>query len=177
MQRFKRFLNMRLFALFGSMLLLVVLVTACGSNGGGTTTGSGGNTGSGGPTASPTAVKGYGSAQGCPSDVVMTNLPPSPNIVLQPQQSNSTVTTSVGNTIEVHLPFGHKWQGPVNTSGVLQLQQPAGYALKSQNVCVWRFVAKESGTTRITFTSQALCKAGELCPMYIAVFSFNINVK
>lgn len=176
MQRFKRFLNVRSFALFGSLLMLVVLVTACGSNGGttGTTTGSGG---SGGPTASPTAVKGYGSAQGCPSDVVMTNLPPAPNIVLQSSQSNSTVTTSVGSTIEVHLPFGHKWVGPVNTSTELQLQQPAGYALKSQNVCVWRFVAKQSGTSRISFTSQAICKTGELCPMYIAVFSFNINVK
>jgi len=173
MQRFKRFLNVRSFALFGSLLILVVLVTACGSNGG-TTTGSGG---SGGPTASPTAVKGYGSAQGCPSDVVMSNLPPSPNEVIQASQVNSTVTTSVGSTIEVHLPFGHKWQGPVNTTSVLQLQQPAGYALKSQNVCVWRFVAKESGTTKISFTSQAICKAGELCPMYIAVFSFNINVK
>ena len=174
MQRFKHFLNMRSLALFGSLLLLIVLVTACGTNGG-TTTG-GGNSG-GGPTASPTAVKGYGSAVGCPSDVVMTTLPPSPNVVIQASQSNSTVTTSVGSTIEVHLPFGHKWQGPVSTSNVLQIQQPAGYALKSQNVCVWRFVAKSAGTTKIAFTSQALCKSGELCPMYIAVFSFNIDVK
>ncbi len=176
MQRFKHFLHMRSLALFGSLLLLIVLVTACGSNGGGTTTGSGGSGGKT-PTASPTAVKGYGSALGCPSDVVMTNLPPSPNVVIQASQSNSTVTTSVGSTIEVHLPFGHKWQGPVSTSSVLQLQQPAGYALKSQNVCVWRFVAKTAGTTKIAFTSQALCKTGELCPMYIAVFSFNLDVK
>ena len=176
MQRFKHFLNVRSFALFGSLLLLVVLVTACGSNGG-TTTGSGGNGGSGGPTPAPTAVKGYGSAVGCPSDVVMTSLPPAANVVIKASQSNSTVSTSVGNTVEVQLPFGHKWQGPVSTSSVLQLQQPSGYALKSQNVCVWRFVAKASGTTKLSFTSQALCKAGELCPMYIAVFSFDINVK
>lgn len=174
MRLFTRFLQLRSFALVSTLLVLVVLVTACGSRVSGTSTGSGG---SGGPTASPTTVKGYGSAQGCPSDVVMTSLPPTPNIVLQAAQSNSTVTTSVGSTIEVHLPFGHKWSGPVTSSPILQLQQPAGYALKSQNVCVWRFVAKESGTAKITFSSQALCKPGALCPMYIAVFPFTVNVK
>ena len=141
-----------------------MLLAACGSSS--TTTGS----------TPPTTVKGYGTAYGCPSDAVVTN-PISPNVTVQPSQMNSTITAKNGDVIQVNLPFGSKWTGPSTSQGNLQLQTPAGYALKSSNVCVWQFIAKGSGTVQLSFTKQALCKSGQLCPQYIMNVPFTVSVK
>jgi hypothetical protein len=92
-------------------------------------------------------------------------------------QSNATIAAAVGDTIEIRLPFGHKWGGPANTQGTLIMQQPAGYAVKSEKSCVWRFVATQSGKSNLSFTTQALCPHNAMCPMYIAVISYTIDVK
>ncbi|GAC1695376.1 MAG: hypothetical protein PVS3B3_20020 [Ktedonobacteraceae bacterium] len=157
------------------LLTLACIVAACGSNAGsGTSTG---GTGSSPANPSPTAVKGYGTAQGCPSDMVVSTAPSTANVVVKPNQTNTTVTAHVGDVVEIRLPFGQKWSGPTTSVGNLEIQQPSGYAWKTDNVCVWRFTAKSTGTTNLEFHGQALCKPGQLCPMYIAEFPFVITVK
>src|SRR5712691_5567353 len=135
-----------------SLWLTVLLVTAlafifaaCGAN---SSTGTGSNPGTP-PTY--TTVQGYGTTYGCPSDAVVNPAPAAPNVVIKMNQTNSTVTAHSGDVIEVHLPFGHVWQGPTASQGVLTLQGPAGYALKDQSVCVWRFTAQGTGTTELNF--------------------------
>ena len=165
------------FSLAFMFLALTLIVAACGTNAGsGTSTG---GTGSSSPTAnpSPTAVKGYGTAHGCPSDMVVSTAPSTANVIVKPNQINSTITAKVGDVIELHLPFGQKWTGPTASGGNLEIQQPAGYASKTDNVCVWRFTAKSAGTTNLEFRAQALCKPNQMCPMYIAEFPFVITVK
>ncbi len=157
------------------LLTLMSIVAACGTNvGSGTSTG---GTGNSPVSASPTAVKGYGTAQGCPSDLVVSTAPPTANVVVKPNQVNSTITAKVGDVVEIRLPFGQKWSGPTATEGSLEMQQPAGYAWKTDKVCVWRFTAKSAGTTNLEFHEQALCKPGQMCPMYIADVPFVITVK
>jgi hypothetical protein len=157
------------------LLTLAGIVAACGSNAGsGTTTG---GTGSSPVNPSPTAVKGYGTAQGCPSDMVVSTAPSAANVVVQSSQKNATITAHVGDVVEIRLPFGQRWTGPTVSQGNLTIQQPSGYAWKTDKVCVWRFTAKAVGTTSLDFHQQALCKPGQLCPMYIAEFPFVINVK
>jgi hypothetical protein len=90
---------------------------------------------------------------------------------------NNTITVHNGDIIEVRLPFGHKWTGPDGVQSILQLQSPSGYAWKAENVCIWRFVAMGTGTTQLLFHSRALCKPGELCPMFITNIPFDIVVK
>lgn len=149
---------------FVSGLMLIFLLAACGA--------SSSSTGSGSP---PTTVKGYGTAYGCPSDAVVSN-PRTPNVTINPSQSNTTVNAQVGNLIEIRLPFGSKWTGPTNSSGNLQLLTPAGFANKSAQVCVWQFTAQSAGTTHLTFQKAALCKAGEMCAQYIMNLPFTIDV-
>lgn len=157
------------------LLTLTCIVAACGTNAGsGTSTGS---TGSSPANPSPTAVKGYGTAQGCPSDFVVSTAPSTANVVVKPSQTNGTVTAHVGDVVEIRLPFGQRWTGPTASAGGLEIQQPSGYAWKTDKVCIWRFTAKSAGTTNLEFHEQALCKAGQLCPMYIAEFPFVITVK
>ncbi len=158
-------------------VMLTLLLAACG---GSTSPGGSGGTTSA-PTATPTPVlikvQGYGTDNGCPSDLVMKNAPSKANVTIQPANMNDTIVAHNGDIIEVELPFGHKWTGPSDTQGVLQLQQPAGYAWKSSNICVWRFVATGTGTEKLAFSSQALCKNGQMCPMYIMAMSFTVDVK
>ena len=165
------------FSLFLAFLLLTLMsiVAACGTNSSsGTTSGS---TGSSPAQPSPTAVKGYGTAQGCPSDMVVSTAPSTANVVVKPNQTHSTITAKVGDIVEIRLPFGQKWSGPTTSVGSLEIQQPSGYAWKTDKVCVWRFTAKSAGTTNLEFQGRALCKPGQLCPMYIAEFPFVITVK
>src|SRR5579871_6938708 len=131
------------FVLGSLLVLLVFVLAACGYNGGGST-----NTGSGSTTGTtPTASA---SAYGCPG-TVMTTAPAPANIVLKPSNSNTTVTAHVGEVVEIELPFGQTWTGPMTSQGGLQLQGPAGSAVTASKVCVWRFTAQDTGTTQVEF--------------------------
>jgi hypothetical protein len=156
------------------LAILAILFAGCGASGSGTSTGSGSESS---PTPAPTTVKGYGSANGCPSDAVVT--PPSgqPNVIVKLTDSNTVINAHTGDVIEVHLPFGHLWSGPATMPGNLQLQTPSGYALKSAKVCVWRFTAQSAGTAHLSFAGKPMCKANELCPQYVLAASFTIAVK
>ncbi|MBV9691409.1 MAG: hypothetical protein JO202_17045 [Ktedonobacteraceae bacterium] len=148
-------------------LLLAFILAACGSS----------NSTAGGSSSSPppTVVQGYGTAHGCPSDSVVGTTS-TPNVTVKPTDAKSTVMAHVGNVIAFQFPFGQRWSGPTTSQGNLQLQQPAGYAVKAAQVCVWRFVAKGIGTTQLDFHSQALCKPGQFCPQHIVDLPFTVKV-
>jgi hypothetical protein len=165
-------------------LVLATLLAACGSAANGSSgSSSSGNAGQGNNgrstsgSASSTAVNSNGTANGCPSNIVVTGQPGKVNITVTARQMHQTITAHNGDIIEIQLPFGHKWTGPTTSQGVLQLQGPAGYASKSANVCVWRFVARGTGTARLMFYGQALCQASQICPMYITAIPFDFSVK
>jgi hypothetical protein len=152
------------------MLILAFLFAACGASS--TSTGSASS-----PTPAPTTVKGYGTAYGCPSDAVVTPPAGQPNVTIKMTDSNTTINAHSGDVIEVHLPFGERWSGPTEASSILQLQTPSGYAFKAGKVCVWRFIARDSGVAKISFSARAICKKGELCPQYVLLVPFTIDVK
>lgn len=154
------------------ILILTFLFAACGASSTGTGAGSASS-----PTPAPTTVKGYGTAYGCPSDAVVTPPAGQPNVTIKLTDSNTTINAHTGDVIEVHLPFGEQWSGPTATSSILQLQTPSGYAFKTGKVCVWRFIAQGTGTAKIAFSAKAICKKGELCPQYVLVVPFTIDVK
>ncbi|QBD79727.1 hypothetical protein EPA93_28615 [Ktedonosporobacter rubrisoli] len=131
------------------------------------------------PTPPPqgTTAAGNGSAFGCPNNAVL-NPASKPNVTASLGNVNGTVTAHTGDVIAVQLPFGHKWTGPTRAQqDILQVQQPAGYANQTTKMCVWRFVAKSTGSTQLIFHSQALCKPGQMCAMYIADMPITIEVK
>ncbi len=152
-------------------LVLAFLLGACGSNGG-TSTGAGSTT----PTSAPISVTSKGILEGCPSAAVNPSSA-KPNVIINMKNSNSIISAHNGDLIEVRLPFNEKWTGPTTSQGVLELQEPAGYVLSSDKVCIWHFVAKGTGTTTLTFSGRAICKAGQMCPMYIMNVPFTIDVK
>ena len=158
--------------------LLALCIMAFSFAGRGATSTEGNVIGSSSPTAvsAPVAVKGYGSANGCPSDMVVNATPVKANVVLQPSDANTTITAHSGDVIEVRLPFGHKWGGPATSQGILQLQPPAGYALKTNNVCIWRFVVQGTGSAQLNFTGRPICKRGQMCPLFIMSVPFKISV-
>src|SRR5947209_15975897 len=153
-------------------LVLAFVLAACGSNGG-TSTGAGPTST---PTSKPTTVS-SATTEGCPNSAVANPPQSKPNVTVQLKNSNSTVTAHNGDLIEIRLPFGQQWNGPTTSQGELQLQTPAGYALNSDKVCIWRFIAQGTGTTQLTFSARAICQKGQLCPQYILNVPFTINVK
>jgi hypothetical protein len=162
-------------------LVLTTLLVACGGATSSSSSSSGSSQGnSGGSTRSGTSstlVNVNGTANGCPSTAVVTGEAGKASVIVKSAQINQTISAHNGDVIEIQLPFGHKWTGPITSQGILQIQGPAGYASKSANACVWRFVAKGTGTAQLIFHSQALCQPGQVCPMYITAMPFDFNVK
>jgi hypothetical protein len=153
-------------------LALAFVLAACGSNGGTST----GAAPTATPTSKPTTVS-AGTSEGCPNSAAVNPPQNKPNVTVVLKNSNSTITAHNGDLIEVRLPFGQQWSGPTISEGGLQLQNPAGYALSSDKVCIWRFVAQGSGTTQLMFSAKAICLKGQLCPQYILNVPFTIDVK
>jgi len=156
----------RKIVLFMSLILFGVVLSGCGSapvvN----------------PHATPTpSVVLAGTADGCPSTAVVTVPPALANVTVHLSDFNTTLFAHVGDSVEIRLPFGHRWSGPTTSQGVLELQPPAGFSWKADRVCIWRFVARQAGTVNLLFYSRALCQAGEFCPMYIVEIPFTIEVK
>jgi len=161
-------LNIRsITSVFLFILVMILLLTACGPTTGPTS-----------PSSTPvnTQSPGYGTANGCTDDTVLAKAPAKAKVVITHTATNVTVGAHQRDIIEVDLPFGHKWGAP-SLSGSLEMQQPAGYAWKPTNACVWRFIAKAPGTAQLTFPARALCKPGELCPLYVMEFPFTITIK
>jgi hypothetical protein len=119
-------------------------------------------------------VSGYGTDQGCPSNVVVSEAPATPDVTVGP--TSGIVNTHKGAVIEVHMPFGIVWKGPTTSQGVLQLQNPYGYAWRPANACIWRFVAKDTGTVSLTFLGRAICKKVPFCVPSVTVALFTIKV-
>ena len=91
----------------------------------------------------------------------MTTPPPPADVLVKPSAGAQPYIAHVGNIVEVDLPFGNVWTGPISPTGGLQLQMPAGYA--SGTVCVWRFVAQSTGTVQLAFSGHAMCKHNIPC--------------
>jgi len=161
-----------IFLIIPLTLILAFVLAACGSNGGTTT----GAPSSSTPTTAPTTVN-TAAARGCPAGVV-ANPPQTPaNVIVQFGSGTHVVTAHSGDVIEFLLPFGQRWSGPTTSQGVLQLQTPYGYAATAAKACVWRFVAVNSGTTQLNFSGRAICVKGAMCPMYVLLAHFTVNVK
>ncbi len=163
----------RLFILVVPLLLAFVLAfSACGTNPS-TTTGA-----APASTATTATTTGQPTAEGCPSSTVVTTAPVAANVVLTNANSGNTITAHKGDIIQVNLPFGHNWQGPLNPSpGLLTTQGPAGYSNASAKACTWRFLAANTGTIHLAFAGRPICKKNEACPMYVMAVPFTIVIK
>jgi hypothetical protein len=125
--------------------------------------------------AAPVVANSYGTAHGCPSNSVgRKSLVPA--VTVTPQQANSTIVAHTGNLIEFQFPFGRRWNGPTTSPANLTLLQPAGYADRAAQVCVWHFVALGGGVAHLDFSGGPLCKAGQPCPYFAMLYPFTINV-
>ncbi|HYX50364.1 MAG TPA: hypothetical protein VE843_11515 [Ktedonobacteraceae bacterium] len=153
------------------VVILVFILAACGSSNRGTAVSSA-------PSPTPTFVTkpGFGSAYGCPSDVVVSSPLTQANVTIQPKQSASPINVRKGDVLEIQMPFGIMWQGPTVSQGPLQLQLPVGYAWKPSNSCIWRFVAEQTGTVQLQFFGRAMCKKVYLCTPSVLDTSFTIKV-
>ncbi len=158
----------QLFLLVSLAALLTFVLAACGGSGSGIVMT---------PTLTRTTVPGYGTAHGCPSDAVVTPVPPSANVTVKMTDANTTITAHIGDVIEVQLPFGLRWTGPTTSGGGLQVQPPAGYASTALGMCIWRFSTVSTGTTHLTFFARAICQKNQYCPQYILALPFTIVVK
>jgi hypothetical protein len=123
-----------------------------------------------------TSGAGYGSAHNCPSKSGITHAP-RPNVILTQQQAYTTINAQTGDIIEVQLTSGLLWGGPAISGGNLALQQPAGYAVNSAKVCVWRLLATGPGITSLDFSGTVPCKVGQRCPHLGIRISFTIAVQ
>lgn len=164
-------------AIIPCLLVFVLAFSACGTNS--TSTGSTAPTSTAttsGATATPTQSQ--ATKDGCPNATVVTTAPPAPNVTLTSADNGSTVNAKKGDMIEINLPFGHAWQGPLTISqNLLEKQGPAGFAYPSAKSCVWRFLATATGTAHLSFEGRPICQKNQACPMYVMAVILTVNIK
>ena len=153
------------------VFLLTVTITACGSNVSKTTTTSSPPS----RTATPMLTGIPGGVASCPSHVIVTTPPPPPSVLMTPSTSKQLYVAHIGDTIEVDLPFGEAWNGPIHPAEVLQVQTPAGYAWGK--MCIWRFMARSTGIAPLAFVGHALCKKSVPCFLSVNEAAFTVVVK
>ncbi len=119
----------------------------------------------------PTAT----AATGCPLPTQTVQRAPA-NVIVRPLTDVQPVNASVGQTIEVQLPFGHKWALFPAMSTLVTLQTPAGYGDASVQSCIWRFTAATAGTGQIVYLVSPVCGAGVECPNYMARFTIDLHI-
>lgn len=164
-----------LFTIVSLALLLALVLAACGAKGG-----SASGTGSiatSTPTPTFTTVQGYGSANGCPSDAVVTTTSHDANVTVKLADAHATVKAQIGDLIELQLPFGMRWTGSPASAGELQLQTPAGYASTAAKMCIWRYRAQSAGIAHLTFVGRVICKKDILCPLVVTPVMFTLEVQ
>ena len=153
------------------------ILTACGINS--TNTGSSRTTSTAStPSPTPTVqtVKGYGTAYGCPGDAVVSSVPASASVIVRPGQGHTTFSTRPDTVVEVQMPFGIAWHNPAVTGEGLQPQSPSGYVSKTNNACIWHYLAKDTGTVKLTFFGSVLCKPNLHCALAEVIDEFTIQV-
>ncbi|WP_141727805.1 hypothetical protein [Thermogemmatispora onikobensis] len=167
------------FVIVPALVALLVGLSACGTNS--TATGAGSQATPSPtksvPTPTATTVKGYGTSHGCPSDVVVNAPLPAQAVIVKSAQNGQTITVHRGAVVIFELPFGQRWGTPAGSQGVLELQQPAGYASQQAHACIWRYVAQGSGQSEVVFSARPLCQPHQLCPQYVLRLSFTIAVQ
>ena len=141
-----------------AVLMLIGSLAACGTNTSNVPS-AGSSQQHTSPGSTPTTTGGSGIETGCPSKASVTT--PPPDVLVKPSTGAQPYTAHIGNVIEVDLPLGVVWTGPISPTGGLHLQMPAGYA--SGTVCIWRFVAQSAGTSQLAFTGHAMCKQNVPC--------------
>ena len=159
------------FVLIVIVLLLTITVTACGSNAPKTTT----TNATPSRSATPTMTGNSSEGTGCPSHAIVTTPPLPPSVLLTPSAGKQLYLAHIGDTIEVDLPIGEAWTGPIHPAGALLMQTPAGYAWG--NTCVWQFLARGTGTAPLAFVGHALCKKGVPCVLAVNEAAFTVVVK
>ena len=151
------------------------ILTSCGTN-----SSSGHSTTAIASTPSPTptveTVRGYGATYGCPVDVVVSATPAAANVIVRPGQGHTSFSVRQGDVMEVQMPFGIAWKGPDLSGGTVQLQSPAGYVWKPSNACIWRYIARNAGTVKLTFFGTVLCKKNLHCALAEVINEFTIKV-
>ncbi len=150
------------------VMALAFVLSACGTN----------ITTSGSPTSSPqpVATSTQAIAHGCPNTTIVSSPPPAANVILTSTTLGGTANAQKGDTVEIRLPYGLSWSGPMNSSSLLTMQNPAGYDSTTAKACVWRFDASAVGSAQVSFTARPICKKGQACPMFVRVVSFTINI-
>lgn len=145
-------------------------LTACGVTS--TTTGGAGTTASV-PTTTATSKP---TSTGCPLPTQVVSRAPATVIERPVGTGVKPVSLKVGQTVEVQLPFGHKWALFPMSSAILSLQSPAGYGDASVQSCIWRFQAAQTGSENLTFIEQPLCDTGVECPNYVTQVEIPVTV-
>ena len=153
---------------------LIIAFAGCGvTPGAQTSPGDAVTTTAGSATVTASATSSATTTTGCPSTEQDVSWPTAPTVIVTKPEGTTTVT--VGQTLELRLAFGHRWNvAPGTLSGAFTLDQPAGYADTQHQTCDWHFTAKQAGSQALTITSAAICEASGPCSQAIVAFSMTI---
>lgn len=94
------------------------------------------------------------------------------SVTITNADNNSTVHMAKGSTFVVQIGNGLKWSG-ITFDPASSITQLAGISGAEQGT----FKAVVPGTVTLKATGAPICKAGQPCPMFLAVFSTTLVIR
>ncbi len=141
-----------------------VLLTACGAS----TTNL--QSGANGTVAQKTT------ANGCPVQTIPIDPLPKAAVTATQNQSNKSITVNVNQSFEINLSANMKWSAVNVTSNLIHESAPFGWYNKSQDTCIFRFIASHPGQVTIQFNGTSLCTS-TMCsqPVFLLAYKGTIQ--
>jgi len=112
---------------------------------------------------------------GCTSASVPSRSTPLAVLQLGEQDGGGTVQAHVGQVVELDLGEGYSAVHSSDSS-VLQEQAAAGSCSEVAGCQRYTFLAKASGEADLMAERRAVCTPGDMCPMFIFLFTIHVQV-
>ncbi len=127
---------------------------------------------------SSTSSSGAGAAgnASCPNTAPASRSPA--NVVVHGANAAQPIHVSVGQILELQLPFGRSYAlFPSGSNTILTELQPSDFPDASVQSCIFRFKATQSGTTALVFISRPVCSPKQQCPQNIQRLAIPVQVQ
>jgi hypothetical protein len=101
---------------------------------------------------------------------------PSLPVMLDASAGGSTIQVHVGQAVDLDLGAGYSAPRSSDSGVLVEVGSPQ-ICTESEGCWRYHFQALRPGEVDLVYTQRAVCKSGEMCPMFIFLWTVHVQVR